>query len=994
MNKQQEYLLSMLTEIHEICQKHDITYYLCGGSLIGSVRGGGFLPWDDDADVMMTYDNWLKFKEACKTDLPPNRALGAPELFESYPLLLPRYIATDTTSIHTAQSLHDDVAGEVIDIFILDPIADGDEAYRGWLENVLCLHETVNYANSNSFRMGLEWEKAKEYIDMRQEKGKLATVEHLQERIASYHDPDGSCYAFRWQGCPILFQRSWFEEAVPVQFEGRTFFIPKGTNEYLMNWFGEEWADIPPNITPARHNTAATLDVPYDQALEFYRPTFDRQQLRKEMAERKRIILSTGPATNRLVADVFAARCEIVRARTLRTLEEHKAEFDQALAEKNGTVLRGLLADFIAQQTSPAAIGRHDHQYMRAYFHPIIMETSEEIFRAALYALVETECIRHAVRLLQVYDQAGKPTSPGVDEIRRGIDLFHQATDCYQYGQFEQGESLARQALELFPRVSGYQKLLAAFLQRTAEAEQTDDAWAALESYVDQRLAERPQDGYYVKLKADCLARTQGVDAVLMMYLEAAESTQNGFTLKSIKEKTGYDPSWLRLSWWGKRFGIPEWEGPLPQNMQRVDKELEDEESLELRMQDEADADFATDKRYLFDLLCQLTDICDANGIPYLLSKRTSQCFFAHDRLPAFPWEATILVAPEDALRLAELLEANPPKDRCLEYMGNSPFVGVRELRFCGMDSTLGHLEYAWPTKFNYQYVSVRPLEPKEYSWLLEPKLQQWADASALRGSVKPQDEDRARAFFMDPKTPERGRKLFAKAMRQASKKNCAFVRNSTTRSLIPRYFREERVRRAFRDHEFSVSANLDEYIREVGPGPKPRKSLGLQRNQVVAADVPAASLFDSGVVPQGYFDDRRAVSAVKKEASQYYSNFDRNFKELQLAVRLKEVSHELLTQKEQIMELAAQGADDELYELVKRYYLCLSRYKSFDPEQLVFDQDIYDVTAALRERRFKQKRQDIIDAMDLDGSDDDEDADEADVAAAGEADAAETESE
>ena len=148
-------------------------------------------------------------------------------------------------------------------------------------------------------------------------------------------------------------------------------------------------------------------------------------------------------------------------------------------------------------------------------------------------------------------------------------------------------------------------------------------------------------------------------------------------------------------------------------------------------------------------------------------------------------------------------------------------------------------------------------------------------------------------------------------------------------------------------------------------------------RNQVVAADVPASALFETGVVDSGYFDDRRAVSADKEQAGIYYKHFDRNFQELQLAVRLKDLSHDLLTQKEHIMELAAQGSDDELYELVKGYYACLSRYKSFDPSQLTFDQDIYDVTAALRQRRIQQKRQDIIDAMDQAGACEDEDSEE-----------------
>ena len=53
-------LLTLLKEFDAICRKHDITYYLEGGSLLGAVRHKGFLPWDDDVDLSMTRDNFQK----------------------------------------------------------------------------------------------------------------------------------------------------------------------------------------------------------------------------------------------------------------------------------------------------------------------------------------------------------------------------------------------------------------------------------------------------------------------------------------------------------------------------------------------------------------------------------------------------------------------------------------------------------------------------------------------------------------------------------------------------------------------------------------------------------------------------------------------------------------------------------------------------------------------------------------------------------------------
>ena len=66
-------LLDMAKDIDEICKRNDIPYFLNGGSALGAVRHKGFIPWDDDFDIGMMYEDYIRFISVLKKELPSDK---------------------------------------------------------------------------------------------------------------------------------------------------------------------------------------------------------------------------------------------------------------------------------------------------------------------------------------------------------------------------------------------------------------------------------------------------------------------------------------------------------------------------------------------------------------------------------------------------------------------------------------------------------------------------------------------------------------------------------------------------------------------------------------------------------------------------------------------------------------------------------------------------------------------------------------------------------
>jgi lipopolysaccharide cholinephosphotransferase len=123
--------LECLIEADRVCRKHGIEYSIDGGTLLGAVRHKGFIPWDDDIDVIMSRSEYERFFEICRKELDTTRFFLQEHRTDSYyRVAFPRLKRKGTIYIRAGQEGSKQHNGVQIDISVLDNMPGGYLAKR------------------------------------------------------------------------------------------------------------------------------------------------------------------------------------------------------------------------------------------------------------------------------------------------------------------------------------------------------------------------------------------------------------------------------------------------------------------------------------------------------------------------------------------------------------------------------------------------------------------------------------------------------------------------------------------------------------------------------------------------------------------------------------------------------------------------------------------------------------------------------------------------
>lgn len=246
--------LEIMQAVHDACEKLGIEYYICFGTLIGAVRHKGFIPWDDDIDIMMTYENFDRFINEAPAVLPPNLKIQHWK-YEDCPNLIPKVRDVNTTFLHAEHVGLDINQGVFIDIFPLLIVKDMKHLKRELKKEELfsavnrCLDQsfvdTVKRASSIRKAKILHAVFTKGPFKIRDRRKFIAREENRRRKLSS------KGYDFTYlDNCwgPL----SMWKERALYEFEGHQFWGPKDYDTVLKLHYGD-YMTLPPPENQRTH---------------------------------------------------------------------------------------------------------------------------------------------------------------------------------------------------------------------------------------------------------------------------------------------------------------------------------------------------------------------------------------------------------------------------------------------------------------------------------------------------------------------------------------------------------------------------------------------------------------------------------------------------------------------------------------------------------------------------------------------------------------------
>lgn len=253
LEERKKLLLEMMDEVDSFFRKNNLTYYLAFGTLIGAIRHKGFIPWDDDMDIMMPREDYNKLSA-----LFPREGIYrflAPGIINNYPYAFGKIIDTRTVKYEPIRNKYQ-VIGLDIDVFPIDNYPDDHDEAEKWCDEISKTQKLLNiqfarFSKGRNFVRTIVKNIIVAFWYTLDNLGICTvnkTVFKLDKLSRKYNKKETnycgissiSTYGVRKRNRKFV-----FDSALEVDFEGHKYLAPSGYDEYLTDTYGN-YMQLPP----------------------------------------------------------------------------------------------------------------------------------------------------------------------------------------------------------------------------------------------------------------------------------------------------------------------------------------------------------------------------------------------------------------------------------------------------------------------------------------------------------------------------------------------------------------------------------------------------------------------------------------------------------------------------------------------------------------------------------------------------------------------------
>ena len=241
--------LTILSEIDRICNQYDIPYYAAAGTLLGAVRNGQCIPWDDDIDIMMLRKDYDKFKEVLKDELAKELSFNTLETQEHHYSFFTT-ISTQGVDVHSGllRKYQEYPFMASVDIFVIDELSEKPEEEQRRRRVLMGFLAILNRLKKNPEKDDMFQEELKKLENLisahfdRDLPLERQLYKEIEKELIKYNGKAGkrlTCIPWYILHEDYSYPKRVFEKRKRVPFYTGSLPIPEGYDVILRAEFGE-----------------------------------------------------------------------------------------------------------------------------------------------------------------------------------------------------------------------------------------------------------------------------------------------------------------------------------------------------------------------------------------------------------------------------------------------------------------------------------------------------------------------------------------------------------------------------------------------------------------------------------------------------------------------------------------------------------------------------------------------------------------------------------